>query len=52
MGLLTAEGSPKLEATIEVPDSWEAWTTEEKSAWLEFFDASEWEGLYWQQFRW
>jgi len=52
MGLPTAEAKPKLEMTIEVPDSWAAWTAEEQAAWLEFFNADEWEGLDWQKFRW
>lgn len=33
---------PVVEMTIEVPDSWLAWTPEEQTAWLEYFEAEEW----------
>jgi len=34
MGLDNVKDSPKVEMTIEVPDSWHAWTSEEQNTWI------------------
>lgn len=48
MGFPTnADNSKLLGMTLDVPDTWDAWTAKEKEQWLEYFDAEDWEGVDW-----
>lgn len=41
------DNSKVLGTTLDVPDSWDAWTATEKEQWLEYFNADDWKDVDW-----